>query len=97
MFKLSDVINECETAETSAEFNFISACLKVAYNSVGTTREKVTQEVADLLECNIEDLNFMFNDRPSRASENEIFDFPDSERRRAAIASLTSTTRIAAE
>lgn len=83
--------------EPSAEFSFISACLKVAYNSVGTTREKVTQEVAEILECEIESLDFLFTDRPVRGSDDEVFDFPDSERRRAALAARSESLLYAAE
>ncbi len=96
MNKLLEIEDEDELAivEMSPEFSFISACLKVAFNSVGTTREKVTNEVADLLECDITDLDFMFNDRSTNMSDNEVFDFPDSERRRAALASLAQTTSV---
>lgn len=97
MFKPSRHDQEFETVETPAEFSFIKACLKVAYNSVGTTREKVTNEVAELLECDVESLDFLFNDRPNRTADNDVFDFPDSARRRAALASMVSCSLNAAE
>lgn len=97
VFKLFDNIAEFETLETSAEFSFISACLKVAYNSVGTTRDKVTEEVAQLLECDVESLDFLFQENPSRRSDDEVFDFPDSARRRAALASIANCSFTPAE
>jgi len=69
---------------------FILGCLNAAGASVGKTRQKVLLEAANHLGCTPRALAFLFETQTSMEtgnsgdSDNSVYDFPDSHRRRRA-------------
>ena len=73
------------TQDASADVVFISGGLKAAKNSRKLVRSNVLDDVSEALNCQPEELSFLFDSESTIASDSEIFDFPDSERRRTVI------------
>lgn len=78
-------VDDIETREEKREHRFVRACLRVAMYSKGAVRDKVIAEACEVLECSPEELEFLMGHTLSVEGENQIFDFPDSERRRQAL------------
>ncbi len=72
-------------ADASADVVFISGGLKAAQNSRSAIRNSVLGDVSKALNCQPEDLSFLFDNSKSTDSDFDVFDFPDAERRRMVI------------
>ena len=83
-FEISEprVTKPVEVAPRS-DVTFISAGIKAAQNSQTEVRDMVLEDVSQALACAPKDLEFLFS--PTDDDDNEVYDFPDSERRRKVI------------
>lgn len=72
-------------AETSADVAFVSGGLKAALYTKNSVRETILNDVSQALNCDAEDLTFLFESSNDTESDNNIYDFPDADRRRRVI------------
>ena len=72
-------------SDPAADVVFIAGGLKAALNCLKPVRKSVISDVSKALNCEPEDLEFLFTDSADAKVDLTIFDFPDSERRRQII------------
>jgi len=68
----------------SSDVIYISSAIKVAINASKPVRRKIVKNLGVLLNASPEQFDFMFSSEDDN-TDNSVFDFPDSARRRAVI------------
>ncbi len=69
----------------TVDVQFIMGGLRAAQNSKPKIRHKILKDVAEVLNTSPESLEFLFVESCNDNSDAEIYDFPDSSRRRQII------------
>lgn len=71
--------------EPAADVVFVVGGLKAAFHSQKTVRNNVMSDVSKVLNCDPGELDFLFGHDSHSGAELDVFDFPDSDRRRQVI------------
>lgn len=77
-------INPDQSAST-ADVAFVTGGLKAALHSHNAVRKNVMSDVSRVLNCDPQELDFLFGETAATSNDNDVFDFPDSHRRRRVI------------
>lgn len=68
------------SVDIANDVTFLHGALRAAQNSRALVRDKIINDIIEVLECEADEIEFLFKHEPQ--NDQEIFDFPDDERLR---------------